>query len=594
LASLPDVNAPPRVNARQYASPRSMEQDTFPEHEYVKHKQNVGVAFSGGGSRSFVATVGYLRALLDLGLLEKIRYISSVSGGSWATAAFVFNDDSVPMESFLGKPTKPEDITLKGAKSIPYNSARGFPVRTNLITILVEELLLEKVDPTDVWVSAIHKTFLAPAGIRRDALMAWTREQVAETMSRNPDLLDRLSFVLPCGGRPACHDRPFPIMNTAMLGPVDAAPFGMLARHYVMMQMTPLYIGFPVAQTVHYTSSAPTVPNLEIHLGGLVEPAGFGSLTDAEFCGLQKCSNATTVSIPLAEFPFSLANASAASSWAPGAVVAEQPLLQPLDNVLLSAPYYSPLDGGASRDVFLGDGANMENQGVITLLQRGLPRIVVFVNSQVPMRSRSEYHPYLRLPNAKDIDYSVACLFGVQSIIPPIGEDFTHDQVFHYTDFARVVSAMQRTQAKGRGIVTTVKLKTVHNKWWGIKAGHEVRLTMVYMSRAYEWEAKLQPNVAAQVAPQRGLQLPTALPSNGTFKDFPHPSITNLHLTHSMANMLSDLAWWVVVNNEKVFMREIAGSWFGDDNLGDNDGELGYETVQAVPREGQSEEALLM
>jgi len=100
--------------------------------------------------------------------------------------------------------------------------------------------------------------------------------------------------------------------------------------------------------------------------------------------------------------------------------------------------------------------------------------------------------------------------------------------------------------------------------------------------------------VAAQVAPQRGLQLPTALPSNGTFKDFPHPSITNLHLTHSMANMLADLAWWVVVNNDKVFRREIAGSWFGDDNLGDSDGELGFETVQAVPREGQSEAALSM
>jgi hypothetical protein len=546
------------VNAKMYTVKTMMRPESFPEFPFVRHKADVGISFSGGGSRSFAATMGYLRGLHDLKLLDKVRYLSSVSGGSWATSTYVYHDlDQVSLEEFLGEPTPPERMSLLKAKVIPHKCARGYPVRNNLITILIEELLLERVDPADVWVSAIYKTFLQPAGIKKDAIAAWTRDQVASILARNPDLIGKVNFCLPCGGKPHCHDRPFLIINTAMLGPVEAVPFGLLARHYVMMDITPLYVGFPHAQVVQY----PTTPKISLPLGGLVEPLAFGSPVSEDFCGMSVCPDNTTISIPLPAVPFSLANATAASSWAPGAVVAEEPLLNALDNVLLSAPYFSPLAGGASRDLFLGDGANMENQGVITLLQRGLKRIILFCNSQVPLRSREEFHAHLRLPNEKDIDYSFAALFGVQSWLPPIGQDFTHDKVFSRFDFARVVDALQRSQAKGKGCLATVTLTTVHNAWWGIKAGHEVRMTFVYMSRVYAWENKLPGSVAAQVAPHRGLQMPTMLPSNGTFKDFPHPSISLLHLTSSVVNMLADLSWWVVVNNARHFRGEIEGTF---------------------------------
>src|ERR1700722_10339569 len=55
------------------------------------HKMNlVGLAFSGGGIRSATFNLGVLQALADLGLLHRIDYLSTVSGGgyigSWLAA----------------------------------------------------------------------------------------------------------------------------------------------------------------------------------------------------------------------------------------------------------------------------------------------------------------------------------------------------------------------------------------------------------------------------------------------------------------------------------------------------------------------------
>ena len=541
------------VDVQLFPSATPMRPQTFPEYSAVKHKPNVGLSFSGGSTRSFESTLGYLRGLHDLKLLDKFRYVSAVSGGTWAVAGFTFHDSTrVSLEDYLGHPTQPEDIDLRDYGSIAPTCARGFPVRSNLINVLVEDLLVNSVDPIDVWVSAIHRVFLRPAGIEIDALPAWSREQVAQVLARNPHLLDRVKFALPCGGYEPCRDRPFPIFNTAMLGPLEAAPFTVESRSYAMMDITPLYTGFPLSQSVPYPQAHPPTT---VSLGGLVEPIGFGSHTELDFCGLVACPDQAVVRIPLPTQFFSLANATAASSWAPGAIVAENEKLRPLHQALMRVPYFSPLLGGIGRDLFLGDGGNLENQGFIALLQRGVDRAVLFINANKPLVPRKEYNPYKRLPTDHDIDFSFAALFGVRlRWNPKPGQDFVHDKVFSYLDYVRVVDMMQTAQATGKGCVVTVTLTTMLNRWWGIRAGHKVGLTVVYLSRAYEWEAKLKPEKAAVLAPQSND--PNKLPEDGPFKGFPHINSNVFHLTSQVANSLADLAWWVVVNNAAVFERE--------------------------------------
>jgi len=192
---------------------------SYPEYEDIKHKPSVGMCFSGGGSRSFEVTLGYLRGLLDANLLRYVRYTSSVSGGSWANAVFTYHDESVvTLRELLGDWTPPERMTLNRMRYMSPKSARGFPVKADLIGNIAVELLVKKTSAEDIWVKAIHETFLKPAGIPFNAIPAWNSRDAARVLARNPHLLDNVEFRLPCSGRTPCEDVPFPIINMAMLG----------------------------------------------------------------------------------------------------------------------------------------------------------------------------------------------------------------------------------------------------------------------------------------------------------------------------------------------------------------------------------------
>ena len=63
------------------------------------------VCFSGGGMRSMVATVGQLRGLAALGVLDRVGYLSSVSGSAWATVPFAFAPDRAARLGAVTLPT---------------------------------------------------------------------------------------------------------------------------------------------------------------------------------------------------------------------------------------------------------------------------------------------------------------------------------------------------------------------------------------------------------------------------------------------------------------------------------------------------------
>ena len=89
----------------------------FPESDVaeVTSKPNTGISFSGGGSRSYIASMGYLGGLHKLGLMQNVRYIIGVSGGSWATAVYSYyqGSDTIGDEELLGPVIMPEDIVYE-------------------------------------------------------------------------------------------------------------------------------------------------------------------------------------------------------------------------------------------------------------------------------------------------------------------------------------------------------------------------------------------------------------------------------------------------------------------------------------------------
>ncbi len=55
---------------------------------------DIGLALSGGGSRAIAFHLGCLRALHDRGVLDRVRVISGVSGGSVMTGLWAYSNDT--------------------------------------------------------------------------------------------------------------------------------------------------------------------------------------------------------------------------------------------------------------------------------------------------------------------------------------------------------------------------------------------------------------------------------------------------------------------------------------------------------------------
>ena len=67
---------------------------TSPLGPQPKKSKDIGLALSGGGSRAIAFHLGCLRALHDLGLLNRVQAVSSVSGGSVIAAMYAYSNDS--------------------------------------------------------------------------------------------------------------------------------------------------------------------------------------------------------------------------------------------------------------------------------------------------------------------------------------------------------------------------------------------------------------------------------------------------------------------------------------------------------------------
>ncbi|MCP4300045.1 MAG: hypothetical protein GY783_05640, partial [Gammaproteobacteria bacterium] len=78
---------------------------------WLEDRASFGIAFTGGGTRSASATLGELRALNDLGWLDRARYISSNSGGSWVTVPYTYLPQAIGDDRFLGEPIPPSQLS---------------------------------------------------------------------------------------------------------------------------------------------------------------------------------------------------------------------------------------------------------------------------------------------------------------------------------------------------------------------------------------------------------------------------------------------------------------------------------------------------
>jgi hypothetical protein len=135
-----------------------MKELVYSENEILNHKNDFSICYCGGGLRACVLTYGSMSELINN--MNKIKYISSVSGASWFTVGYTYYNDKI----FFDKYIEPENCTLK---NLNYLNKDSFGTTLDTVN-LAAEMLESFVDLTDRkinrWITTIYESFFENYG----------------------------------------------------------------------------------------------------------------------------------------------------------------------------------------------------------------------------------------------------------------------------------------------------------------------------------------------------------------------------------------------------------------------------------------------
>ena len=498
----------------------------------VHRTDNTGVCFSGGGTRAQCATVGQLRALSQLGLLSELRYISSVSGGSWASSAFLWGSSAHEDSALLGAHTRPEDIDLDELKGVIPADCILSTATTNLEKAFWQQHKAGTPGPR-LWTEAVGAVYLAPFGLHSadaPAHIVADSARWSATVSRNPGL----------AGAPTVSPRapqrlPFHVINGCYLGPAALEP--LVHEAPVSFELTALYGGNPQRVQQHFRSRDGRRQEAVMG-GGYIEPVALGA---PQLESMDAVTQTAAMAAP--RRPFTLADAVGISSAAFAGVSSELTKSTRILGGLTPQLEQCPIEPGATGErAAMGDGGVLENYGLLTLLRRGVDRVVVFINTSTPLDP--SYRAVDAAPTADDVDCFMPPLFGFP--VHGVGMALQNNQVFAQADWAPVVTAMQQAQEQGRPVVVRSTHEVLENRLWGIAGGRRVEVLWCYLERVKAWEDRLSPSVERVV--DRG----SRRFFKGELASFPHyktageDGLVDVHLSSLQARMLADFSCEVV------------------------------------------------
>jgi len=472
-------------------------------------RPNVGLAFSGGGTRSAAATLGQLRGLNELNLLDNVRFISCVSGGSWACTPYTYlPEDWTTDETFLGQVVSPKDVTLEHLQNIDRNSFAHAISNAVIIDNLVSNAVRFAGDET--FSRAVGDIFLKPFDI--DSLkrfFSFDEKSVAAIVLRNrsscpsTEINEDDFYVV----RPG---RPYLIVGCTLLRP--NLPWK------IHFEVTPIYTG---ARVLHREAGS----NKRNIGGGYIESFGMDSIEPddrADDDGIVR------VRLGASRHRFTLSDAIGTSSAA-----AQKPLVQ-LGVDWVGMPefnYWSPIDANerSSREYEFGDGGILENLGIMPLLMRKVEKIVVFVNSKTRLKGGGK----------GQIAESIRTVFGQTP-------DFLTNRVFPGDRYQALVQGLVEEKTAGHPVMFKDQYRVVGNQHYGIDDGWDVEVLWVYNERVRDWETSLPVEIRRLIG-------------SGSLGNFPHyrtffqnpPAV--IDLSSEQVSMLAHLSCWNIVSNEAVF-----------------------------------------
>ena len=503
----------------------------FPEKE-AGVKQNTGVCFSGGGTRALSATMGQLRGLQALNLIDSVDYISCVSGGSWASALFTYYKSNpngigpITDAEFLGPVVAPHDIVVN-KPSHPNDNWLGKndpkrmgTVATNslteslfgtLATWIVQYLLknglwptfdnvkkaLENIDYDELWIAAVGYTYFEPFGLfdygsfKDQPFFSLDKSTVKDIRQRNANTPEvktaPFDVVRSEAGEPP---RPYLVMNGSVVGPTNLTPFK--TENPIVFEYTPLYVGSaysPFGKPFEYK------PGKSFLVGnGYVEPFAFGG--DAPSSAATACSpaapGAKCTSVPPPSIPFTLANASGISSSAFASVISQNPLefvkglklKSPIEQavlellILILQQEFDLIKLAPENKYWPVTGKANEPTTVFTYADGG----ILDNYGLISLLRRGVKNIVVFINTSTRIDTSYDPAHGAPKAsqldsdlapmfglkVPTPGIFTQHNQVFPKKEFAAVFNALKTAKLNGKPVMTSQTHTVCQNIWWGV------------------------------------------------------------------------------------------------------------------------------
>ncbi len=240
------------------------------------NKKNIGLCFSGGGSRALTCGWGQMLGLSSLNLMDHARYISSVSGGTWATSIYSYLPEHITDQDLLGQYYKPENLSLQDkADNLNVNTLNTFSLGKAPEGMQLGKLILKAAtflvttEPSNhkwLWAYIVGDLVLEPYGLRAKGSEEWnsskffTLSEAYANKNFDVNAPSKKDFFFLRSGRP------FHIMNNNIMLKVENS--SRLKSNIVQVpnQVTPVAGGVRGSAPIDHFNG-----------GGLVETYGVGS-----------------------------------------------------------------------------------------------------------------------------------------------------------------------------------------------------------------------------------------------------------------------------------------------------------------------------
>lgn len=536
----------------------------------LRSKKNVGVCFSGGGTRSASCSLGQMRALYELRLggeklIDKVRYISCISGGSWFAVPYTYLPDSVRDTTFLGTSLEPEQCTLTNLRRMSrqqnsYAYAVSESQMVKKILANYADSRLKSITGTDwgeideAYSEAVGQVFLKPFGLgegigKLPRFFTWRDGRLDTILGRNKHL-KKSDFY-----RVEKDSRPYLIAGITLLAPrKEAARAGALRSMVIpapvkshlekMLEVwpdmvpfegTPIYVGTSVTEKVGVAGKRVG--------GGFIEPLAFDTHAPLKAPGKDLIAKSRVGAI---HHRFTLADLMGTCGAAPaiGTYFANRgSSSRSITGIFPRFRHWPVKEKGVvlEDDYNFGDGGYVDSYGIVPLLRRKVKNIICFINTATPLLGQPGHKEFR-------IDAYLPWLFGakkyVKGFIPNImlhdkGTVFQDDRrnsnfletvngLIERRDVSSDPDASAVLDHEGRGdraVFYRGTYRVVTNSYLGVEGGWDVNVLWFYNSRRKQaWESRLPANVQRRIErdPDNTLAESLGLAKSGEFARFPY------------------------------------------------------------------------